>query len=69
MELLTVRMASERWGISSRRITKLCEEGRIDGASKLAGAWIMPHDTKKPADARIKSGKYSKRALNKTGAV
>ena len=69
MELLTVRMASERWGISSRRITKLCEDGRIDGASKLAGAWIMPYDTEKPADARIKNGKYIKQALNKTGAV
>ena len=60
MELLTVKMASELWGISSRRITKLCEEGRINGALKVAGAWIMPQCTEKPSDARIKTGKYIK---------
>ncbi len=58
MDILTIKEASLMWGISVRRITVLCNEGRIPGAKKIAGAWLLPKDTKKPADARIKSGKY-----------
>ena len=58
MELLTVKEASEKWNISVRRVAVLCEQGRIEGATKIAGVWILPPDCKKPSDARIKSGKY-----------
>lgn len=58
MEFLTIKKASTQWGISQRRIAALCEQGRICGAVKAAGVWILPPDSKKPADARIKSGKY-----------
>lgn len=60
MEFLTTKQASELWKISQRRITKLCEENRIDGAVKTAGVWLMPIETEKPKDARIRSGKYIK---------
>ena len=60
MELLTVKEASEKWNISVRRVAVLCEQGRIEGATKIAGVWILPPDCKKPSDARIKSGKYIK---------
>lgn len=56
---LTIKEASLLWGISVRRITVLCNEGRIVGAKKIAGAWLLPKDAEKPADARIKSGKYT----------
>lgn len=58
MELLTVKEVSKKWNISVRRVAVLCEQGRIEGASKIAGVWILPPDCKKPSDARIKSGKY-----------
>ena len=58
MDILTIKEASLVWGISVRRITVLCNEGRIVGAKKIAGAWLLPRDAKKPKDARIKSGKY-----------
>ncbi len=58
MDILTVKEASLMWGISVRRITVLCNEGRIAGAKKIAGAWLLPKDAEKPKDARIKSGKY-----------
>ncbi len=59
MDILTIKEASLMWGISIRRITVLCNEGRIEGATKIAGAWLLPKDAQKPADARIKSGKYT----------
>ena len=33
-EILTVKDASAWWGISIRRVTALCEQGRIEGAIK-----------------------------------
>ena len=50
--------ASLNWGISERRISALCSSGRIDGAVKASGVWLIPAGSKKPEDARIKSGKY-----------
>lgn len=59
MDILTIKEASSMWGISVRRIAVLCNEGRIEGAKKIAGAWLLPKDAEKPADARVKSGKYT----------
>ncbi len=57
MEYLTSPEMSEKWGISSRRISLLCAEGRIEGAIKKGKTWLIPSDTKKPADARFKKNK------------
>ena len=59
MDILTIKEASLLWGITVRRITALCNEGRIVGAKKIAGVWLLPKDAEKPKDARIKSGKYT----------
>lgn len=60
MRYLSVPQTAERWGISSRRIQVLCGENRIPGAVKIGNRWAIPDDEPKPADARIKSGKYIK---------
>ena len=60
-DFMPVSKVAEKWGISERRIQVLCGEGRIDGALRIGKAWIIPSDAKKPADARIKSGKYIKK--------
>lgn len=57
---MKVSDASEKWGISNRRIVTLCNEGRIDGAVKFGNTWALPEDTEKPKDERIRSGKYIK---------
>ena len=56
MDIITIKEASLIWGVSVRRITALCNEGRIAGARKIAGVWLLPENAEKPADARIKSG-------------
>lgn len=60
MKYITTTQASKLWEISARRIAILCEQGRIDGVQKAGPTWIIPEDAQKPADARIKSGKYIK---------
>ena len=48
MNYISVKAASEKWGISERRIQKLCEENRIDGTEKFGRAWMIPKDAEKP---------------------
>lgn len=60
MKYLSVPQTAERWGISPRRIQILCNEERIPGAVKIGNRWAIPDNEPKPADARIKSGKYIK---------
>ncbi|MBO5609073.1 MAG: DNA-binding protein [Eubacterium sp.] len=57
----TIQEISKQWGISERRVNVLCSEGRIEGAVKFGNTWAIPEKAEKPADARIKSGKYIKR--------
>lgn len=54
MNYITVAEAAEKWGVSERRIQKLCEEKRIDGAVKFSRIWVIPKDAPKPTDARFK---------------
>ena len=58
---MTLKDAPAKWGIGDRRINTLCLEGRIEGASKIGNLWVIPVDTPKPDDNRIKSGKYIKK--------
>lgn len=61
MEYISINQASNNWGISTRRIQVLCAQNRIEGACRIGNIWVIPVNAKKPADARIKSGKYIKR--------
>ena len=61
MKYLSITQTSERWGISTRRIQILFAEGRVPGAIRIGTVWGIPDDEPKPADARIKSGKYVKK--------
>lgn len=52
MDFISVREASQKWGISERRIQKLCEENRIDGAVRFSRVWAIPKTAEKPDDRR-----------------
>lgn len=54
MDYMTLKEASEKWGVSSRQVNYYCVEGRIPGAVKMAGVWLTPKETDKPADRRYK---------------
>lgn len=61
MEYMTIQEASEKWGISSRRIQVLCANDRLAGVIRFGRQWAIPSNTEKPSDARIKNGKYQKK--------
>ena len=58
MGYLTAKQFSEKWGISERRIIKLCNENRISGAIKNGMIWVIPEDTIKPIDKRRKIAEF-----------
>ena len=53
MKYMDVATASEKWGITGRRIRILCNDGRIDGAVRNGWTWQIPEDTPKPGDGRV----------------
>lgn len=59
-EYISTKEASEKWGISERRIQKLCEEKRIDDVVRFGHVWLIPKDAQKPIDGRTKQGKEQK---------
>jgi hypothetical protein len=65
MGYITIKDASEKWGITIRRVQVLCSNDRIPGATRFGHAWAIPGDAEKPRDARIKSGKYIKSRSSK----
>ena len=54
LEYISATEAAKKWGISERRVQKLCEENRIPGAAKFSRMWLIPKDAEKPTDARFK---------------
>lgn len=54
MDYMTLKQASEKWGISPRMINYYCSAGRIIGAEKMGKVWLIPKDAEKPADGRYK---------------
>lgn len=54
MDYMTLKEASEKWGVTPRRINYYCADGRIPGAIKVATVWLIPKDSVKPADGRRK---------------
>ena len=57
MEYMTLKEASEKWGVSAHQINYYSVDGRIPGAVKMATIWLIPKDAEKPRDRRMKDGK------------
>ena len=60
MEYMTRKEAAEKWGVTSRRVKYYCAGGRVPGAVKMAGVWLIPKTAEKPIDGRTKLGKEQK---------
>ena len=54
MEYVSCAEVAAKWGISERRVQKLCEGERIPGAVKFSRVWLIPKGAEKPVDGRYK---------------
>ena len=52
MEYLTATEIAEKWGVSSRRVRILCNEGRVKGAITKGNLWLIPKNVSKPTEYR-----------------
>ena len=60
MDYMTLKEAAGQWGVTPRRVNYYCAGGRIPGAVKMAGVWLIPKTAEKPIDGRTKLGKEQK---------
>lgn len=51
-EMMMVRETALRWDTAETQVTYYCRKGRIDGAQKIGGVWMIPGDARKPEDRR-----------------
>lgn len=52
MDYISTKDAATKFGISDRRVQKLCESGRIPGSQMISGVWLIPSVAEKPIDER-----------------
>ena len=57
MDYMTLKEVSQKWNVTPRQVNYLCAAGRIPGAVKMAGVWLIPKNAEKPIDGRTKQGK------------
>ena len=60
MDYITLKEASNKWGISARMINYYCTAGRIEGAIKMGTVWLIPQNAMKPIDNRTKKSRKQK---------
>lgn len=53
MNYISAQQAADKWGISKRRVQKLCTDGRINEATRIGNMWVLPESADKPSDARV----------------
>ena len=62
MDYISIDEAAKKWGLSKRFVQVLCAKGRIEGATRLGRAWMIPHNAKKPIDGRTKAARSKRDA-------
>lgn len=56
-EMISVRQAANKLGISVERMRVLCRDGRVKGAQMVGKVWILPAEPKVSAAGRQRPGK------------
>lgn len=59
----TCKEKALEWNVSPRSVNDMCKKGRIHGAIKEKGSWLIPDDSPKPMDGRVSNGKYIKKNM------
>lgn len=52
MNLITVKEASKKWGVTERRVQILCSQEKIKGAVRFGRAWMIPEHAVLPSSAK-----------------
>ncbi|WP_217809026.1 hypothetical protein, partial [Enterococcus sp. 7E2_DIV0204] len=74
MEYLSTSEIAKLWNMSSRRVQVLASTGRVNGAKKKSGVWLIPQNAIKPTNTKsydfyertIKNRRMLKQLLKKS---
>jgi hypothetical protein len=67
MEYISAKEAAAKWGLTARMVIYHCSNGRIGGAQKIAGVWLVPGDAPRPEDRRKGNGRRPSADRSKQG--
>lgn len=54
MDFMTTKEVAHKWEVTERMVQYHCKAGRISGAVKMAGVWLIPKEANKLDDGRVK---------------
>ena len=70
---ISVKEASEKWGVSERVVRQYCADGRVPGAFLMGKTWNIPDDAAKPGrkarERKLPADILSRLRLEKDGRV
>jgi hypothetical protein len=52
IKYMTVARAADTWGVAQSRVRQWLADGRIKGAQKLGGIWLIPDKAERPKAAK-----------------
>ena len=56
----TVKEMAERWGVTVRMVIHYCDRNLIPQAVKKGNLWLIPANSEKPKDRRLKAFKKTR---------
>ena len=64
MDYLSVKEMAELWGVSIRMVNYYLNTGRIQGAIRKSGGWLIPANTPHPTLRSISDGRSTSSTAN-----
>ena len=61
-DYMTAQEAAEKWNVSLRWVQRLCKENRVKGSLNINRVWLIPKETKRPLDMRLRTIRKGKGA-------
>lgn len=56
-DYMTAQEAAEKWNVSLRWVQRLCKENRVKGSLNINRVWLVPKETKRPLDMRLRTNR------------
>lgn len=56
-DYMTAQEAAEKWNVSLRWVQRLCKENRVKGSLNINRVWLIPKETKRPLDMKLRTNR------------
>ena len=56
-DYMTAQEAAEKWNVSLRWVQRLCKENSVKGSLNINRVWLIPKETKRPLDMRLRTNR------------